>query len=192
MLLPYRSYIGEPLREPVSVTELAFNLRLTANDTEAYAGIELGLLQRLIRAARQEAENYTGRALALRLFKSVFARFNFCMPICIGLVGIESICYYDADNNLQQFPLTNYQVETVLPIGEVEIISDFPTLSSRKNPIEIIYKAGFETADDAIKQAVILLASHFYENREASSPLSIKQVPLSYQWLLDSYRIPVL
>lgn len=40
-----------------------------------------------------------------------------------------------------------------------------------------------------LKMAMLYLVSHFYENRESTSPLSIKQVPMTFEMLANSKRL---
>ena len=42
---------------------------------------------------------------------------------------------------------------------------------------------------DNIRMAILLMVGQLYENREATSELTVKEVPLAYRYLLDSYRI---
>lgn len=42
--------------------------------------------------------------------------------------------------------------------------------------------------DKPIEQAILLLVGHMYNHRESSSELTIKEVPLAYQYLLQYYK----
>ena len=42
---------------------------------------------------------------------------------------------------------------------------------------------------DNIRMAMLLMVGQLYENREATSDLTMKEVPMAYSYLLDSYRI---
>ncbi len=42
---------------------------------------------------------------------------------------------------------------------------------------------------DSITMAMLLMVGQLYENREATSERTIKEVPLAYSYLLNSYRI---
>ena len=39
-----------------------------------------------------------------------------------------------------------------------------------------------------IEQAILLLIGHFYNNRETTSTLTVKEVPLAYEYLLQQYK----
>lgn len=41
---------------------------------------------------------------------------------------------------------------------------------------------------DDIKMGMLMLCSHFYENRSAVTDFEQTEVPLSYHWLVDPYR----
>ena len=40
-----------------------------------------------------------------------------------------------------------------------------------------------------VRMAMLLMVGQLYENREATSDLSLKEVPLAYQYLLAPYRV---
>ena len=42
--------------------------------------------------------------------------------------------------------------------------------------------------DENVKQAIMLLVGTFYNNREATSELTYKEVPLAYQYLLQQLK----
>lgn len=44
--------------------------------------------------------------------------------------------------------------------------------------------------NDTLKLACKLTIGHWFNNREATSELTIKKVPLSYEHLINLYRIP--
>ncbi|MCO7225771.1 head-tail connector protein [Pleionea sp. CnH1-48] len=46
-----------------------------------------------------------------------------------------------------------------------------------------------EKMPETIKHAVLLLVGHFYNNREATNTLTIKNVPLAFEALLSPYKI---
>ena len=43
--------------------------------------------------------------------------------------------------------------------------------------------------NNPVRMAMLLMVGQLYENREATSELTMKEVPLAYGYLLESYRI---
>lgn len=46
---------------------------------------------------------------------------------------------------------------------------------------------GLVVSDD-IRQAMLMLCSHFYENRSSVSDVEMSDMPQSFKWLVDPYR----
>jgi hypothetical protein len=40
-----------------------------------------------------------------------------------------------------------------------------------------------------LRHAMLMMVAHWFENRETVSALTMKSVPMSYQYLLDPYRL---
>lgn len=172
--------------EPVTVTELARNLRLFTGDGD-YAGQDVAELQALITAARVDAENYSGRYFCQQTLRQHYPSFQRMLTLHIDVSSIAAVRYYDPTNTLQTLPATDYflTLEKVMFFDQ-HGLSD---VYDRADAVQIDFGAGMERIPQPVKQAILLIASHWHENREASSPLQVRDVPLSYQWLLDSYRI---
>lgn len=171
--------------EPVSVTELARNLRLFTGDGD-YAGTETAELQALISAARADAEHYTGRFFTEQTLAATFRDFAGVMLLHCDLVEVGIVRYYDADNAVQILtPGTYFSTGDSLMF----LNANLPAVYPRGDAVQVEFTVGGGVVCPTVKQAILLIASHWYENREASSPLQIRDVPLSYQWLLDSHRV---
>lgn len=176
--------VTPPTVEPVTVTELARNLRLFTGDGD-YAGAEVAVLQGVIQAARADAEHYTGRFFARQTVRRVLRDFMPLIPLHRDWLSVSTVQYYDADNQVQAIASEDYFLS---PAGMVLLIGQYPAVYQRGDAVQVTFDVGQEHVPPTVKQAILLIASHWYENREATSPLQIRDVPLSYQWLLDSHR----
>lgn len=72
----------------------------------------------------------------------------------------------------------------------------WPATASQINAVTIRYTAGYGANGDAvpapIRQAILMLLAHWYENREAINIGNIStELPLAAQWLLEPYRLLV-
>ncbi len=61
------------------------------------------------------------------------------------------------------------------------------------NAVHIDFTAGYgltgAAVPESLKLAIKMLAAHWYENREHTSPLTIKEVPMSVGALIQNYRL---
>ncbi len=202
--------ITSPTVEPVTVTELAANLRLfvATEQQSTYIGYEATFLQSLITAAREDAEHYTGRYWAVQTLEKTLRDFAAEMPLTPSLRSISSVNYLDADEVERAVGPAEYLPLFSSFTGGIEFRStySFPSVAERSDAVRVQFEVGpMSVATEnglkplvpaVVKQAILLIASHWYENREAAnvtgSGLEIREVPFAYRWLLDSYRIPVL
>lgn len=67
--------------------------------------------------------------------------------------------------------------------------SEWPAVSGEGYPVVIIYEAGFAAAPADLKVAVMLLAAEMFERRTNADEGSLKEVPISAQYLMDPWRI---
>lgn len=72
----------------------------------------------------------------------------------------------------------------------------WPATAAQLNAVTIRYEAGYGVNGDAvpapIRQAILMLLAHWYENREAINVGNItSELPLAAQWLLEPYRLLV-
>ena len=112
-----------------------------------------------------------------------------------GEISVESIKYYDGDNVLQTWAVTNYIVDNSYTPARIGIAPDktYPTITRRLNSIEIKYGSGYENSNEVpklLKQAILILVGQWYENRqEAIVGRSVGTIPMTAMFILDRYRI---
>jgi len=148
--------------EPVSLADARLHLRINAGDTSE----DTAIIAPLITAAREYCENVTGRALAAQTIKAYPERFTRIIQLPREpMVSVSAITYTDESGVTTTMASSNYIIDTV---GGTVAIKELPTFSPRLvNPIEITYSAGYTLLPKAIRQAMLLLIGHWYENREA-------------------------
>ena len=178
--------------EPLSVSEAKEHLRVTSSDDDTY-------ISNLIKVARQSAEISTRRCLisgttyvaSYKYFPFVYNHLRIPNP---PLVSVSHIKYYDLADNLQTLSSSEYIVESTLEDSALIGFNDAftrPTLSrERMAPIQVQFEAGYTETPIAIKQAMLLLISHYYDTRE---PISFTgepfKIPRSVDFLLQQYAI---
>jgi uncharacterized phiE125 gp8 family phage protein len=180
-----------PTAYPISLTEAKLHCRLVADAAGAVAyTTEDDLLTGIIAAATGYAESVTRRAL----ITTTFITYLDAWPADVHLPypplqSIVAFAYVDEDGTSTAF--TDYTLDVP---GNRVVIDEKPTATLRKtNPIAITYKAGYgdtgASVPGPIKQAILLLIGHYYQNREASViGVSVDTLPQAVDALLWPYR----
>jgi len=179
-----------PSVEPVTASELKAHLRVTHTDEDTYIGT-------LITAARQWIENYTNRQLVTATWTLYLDGFSAQIDMPHPpLQSVTSVQYYDTGGTLQTLSSAVYTVDTYARIGRLVEASGqvWPATQDIINAVQIEYKAGYGDAGSnvptAVRQALLLLAAHWYENRESVVVgVTSTHVPETVDSLLASYRI---
>ncbi len=176
----------EPAVEPVSLTEAKLHCRvdLSTDDT---------LLTALIVAAREYVEEFTRKALITQTWRLSLDQFPLSglkLPRP-PLQSITSISYTDGAGTVTTVSNTVYTVDTDAEPGRLLLNYNqswpTPATMAAANPIKITYVAGYGLAvavPQKYKQAILMLVGHWYENREASSGQSVREIPMAVESLL--------
>jgi uncharacterized phiE125 gp8 family phage protein len=183
-----------PTIEPVSLAEAKDHCRIDSAEQD-------GLLAGYLLAARQHVEMYTGRALMQQTFD---AKFDFCWPRRCGLleiplprppkVSVTSIAYVDTAGATQTLSGSLYQLTERYGFGIIVPAygQSWPTPRRQYDAITVRFVAGYGTQPGAvpeqIRQAILLLTSHFNENRElVNIGSTVTDIPMSVRALLASF-----
>mgnify|MGYP003114967546 CR=1 FL=1 len=186
-------------------------MRVDFNDDDTLIG-------ELIKSAQNLVEAYMNRAITtqtlslfldrlpfysdLKLQEGIFTapdleyNSNFIVLPKPPAVSVSHVKYYDNDDNASTFASSNYYVDTISDQARVVLKtgSSWPTVSETRNAnaYEIKYVAGYGGASDVpepIVQAIKLLTTHLYENREAVTSLSVNAIPYTIGALLQPYKV---
>ncbi len=180
--------------EPVTLTEAKTHLRVigTSEDT---------LITALITAARQYAENYTGRVFCTSTWVWKFREFPAKAPWILEIPlapvqSISSVGYLDGDGESQSltvdvdFHLANNRGPDYLYLAAEKT---WPTTYPIDNAVTITFVAGHGVAAAVpapIKAAILLLIGHWYANRESVVVGTIvTEMKMAVDAILSQYRI---
>lgn len=117
------------------------------------------------------------------------------------LISITSVTTYDDDNTPTVFSSSNYFADTNATPGQIILNTGtvWPVFTRTRNGIEIEYVAGYGAAATDVpaplRQAVKMIAAHWYENREfvkTQSDQNQAAAPLHAQSILNRYRVKKL
>lgn len=181
-----------PTTEPVTTAEAKTHLRVTISDDDTYIGT-------LITVARRHVETITGRALINQTWDYFLDNFPPGDKIVIPLPRLSSVTsvkYTDKDNVQTTFAASKYIVDTNNEPGQIVLAygESWPTFTPRPiNAVEIRFVAGYGSGaanvPEGIKQAMLLLIAHWYENREPVTDMNMKEIPETVNALLWPYRV---
>lgn len=172
--------------EPVTQSELKQHLRLPEGSDEDE------LLLRLIMAAREYAEHYTRRALAEQTLEGILDQFpkaNAIQLPCPPILSAEHIIYRNDKGLDSTLAPTDYVVD--VDAGQVMLSSGtaWPVFTPfPSSAVRVRYVAGYELLPNTIRQALLMLIGHWYENREATGTVS-GEIAFSVHALLAPYRV---
>ena len=161
--------ITAPSAEPVTLTEAKAQCRvdITTDDT---------LITSYIAAARRLCERIDWRAYmtqTLEVWLDAWPATDILKIPRPPLQSITSITYYDQSNVAATLSSASYFVDTVSEPGRVVLNYGYTwpsTILRETNGIAVRFVAGYASAGNVpqtIKQAILLVVGHWYENREA-------------------------
>lgn len=161
------SEAGSPSVEVISLADFKLHERIDGTDSDAK-------IADLLYAARRYAEDWTARAFMSQTWRVSYDFF----PLSIELPrpplqSVTHIKYIDQAGVLQTLDPSLYQVNSWRVPGRIvpAVGRDWPqTLAGAENAVQVTYRAGYgdNPADvpPQLRQAILLLASHWFEQRE--------------------------
>jgi len=118
------------------------------------------------------------------------------------LISVDSFNYLDVNGDLQTVPTENYVVDNqsepprIVPANQ----SYWPATTFSPDTVQIIFTAGYQ-ADSGppmparYQTAIMMLAAHWYEHREAAGEMRVSEVPLAFDSIVaklaTSWFLPV-
>ena len=182
--------ITKPTIEPVTLDELKAHMRI--DDDNDDAGLET-----YIAAARRAVERRTRCRLmnqTVELVRDVFPEYRRDLNLLLGNVrSVDSVKYRDADGDETTMSTDDYvAVVDVSPAVVRTKRRVWPTVSEDyPQSIRVRMTCGYTmtaSVDRTIKIAVMMLAAHWYENREpVTFATAGKVLPIGIDSLLDSW-----
>ncbi len=181
-----------PTTTPVDLAEVKEHLRVDFSDDDP-------LITALIDAATSYLDAWTGilgRVMVTQTWDLTLDDFpEDAISIPLGpLQSVAALNYVDVSGATQSIAEANFYVDTKSPDGWVVPDADFtwPETLYAPNVVTVRFVVGYGDAPavpQAIKQAMLLLIGHWYENREGSIVgTSVSELPLAVSALLAPFR----
>lgn len=177
--------------EPVTLFEARDHLKL---DTTGGTHPDDALVQAYIEAAREHVENRTGRTLVTTARTEYFDGWqDEFILMWTPMLAITALKYVAADTGIltmldsaiYRADLASLRARVTLAYGRV-----WPDVLPVSNAIQFTYSTGPAAAvTGALKQAVLLLVAHWYENRVPVGPGSLGEMPHMVSDLVAPYRV---
>lgn len=181
-----------PVSAPVSIDDLKAQARVSHD-------LEDDLLSLYISAATTHLDGFSGalgRALMTQTWRVSYPDFGRdMMQLPMPDVSSVVVTYYDEAGLEQTLAAENYRLLNNGLGSFVEFIDTFtaPTVEERSDAVTIQFVCGYGDSSDVpapIKHAILLLAAHWYNAREAVMDRSAGSMitPLAVNSLISPYR----
>ncbi|QDK32676.1 head-tail connector protein [Sphingomonas sp. IC081] len=169
--------LDAPTSTVVSLSEARDHLRVSHSLDDAY-------IERLIAAATAVIEGPNGAGIPLQPTKWVLTMD--CLPrhFDIDLCPVMSVERITLGGEIVS--KLAYRVDLDSTPARVEVA--FPSVRRELGNVKVEFTAGFTAIPADLRHAVLMLISHFYENREAVSAADLKDVPFAVSSIISRYR----
>lgn len=184
--------VTAPTMEPITLAEAKEQIRVDIETDDAR-------IRSLIQLAREVVQDMSLHALITQTWNYTLhtwpAADRFALPLP-PLQSVVSIAYKDEDGNNSTFSATSYIVDTDRIPGQVVLAYGESWPGGTLYPVNAItvqFTCGFgdEGNDVAqrLRQAMLLLIGHWYENREETVAVgNIQHIPFGVASLLWEYE----
>lgn len=175
--------VGE---EAVTVEEVKQHLRIDHD-------LDDGYLITLIQAATEYCENATNRIVRQKRMALYLDRFprKQALELAVHPVqSVESVIYWNGTGEDYLVPATAYDAKLTIEPAALLAKVGWPQVPPQPGRVRIEVTAGFQSVPPSIRQAILLICGHFYENREIIGDKygNQRELPLSVSALLSPYK----
>lgn len=159
--------MGEPIRvgTPGAVLELPVlkaHCRVDGTDSDTVLALYLA-------AATDHVERFIGRALRATSWEVSYDSFPAAaITLPLGPVTeIDAITYFDSDGVAQTMSNADYRADLSAVEATISAIDAWPVTDGRAGGVKVQWTGGDAVCPDDLKVAILMLAGHMFENREA-------------------------
>ena len=176
------------------------------------------LIAELIKASQNVIQTYLNRAITTQTLELYLDRLPFYNDLKLQegiytapdieynsnyivlprppVASVTHVKYFDDSDTESTFSSSKYYVDLISEQARIVLRTgeSWPTVTETRNANAYVvrYVAGYGGASDvppAIVQAIKLLTTHLYENREAVTSLSVNTIPYTIGALLQPYKV---
>lgn len=156
------------------------------------------LLLGYLDAAVEHAENFMGRAVALRTYEIALNAFP-CGADAIELPMpplVELVSFTSADDSDGAIDAATYVLDDYYVVPRIVPLAAWPYMTASPNAVKVRFRAGYSSTDSdaqplphAIKQALLLTVADWYQNREDNVEGSVMPLPNGAMALMRPLRV---
>ena len=176
------------------------------------------LIAELIKASQNVIQTYLNRAITTQTLELYLDRLPFYNDLKLQegiytapdieynsnyivlprppVASVTHVKYFDDSDTENTFASSKYYVDLISEQARIVLRTgeSWPTVTETRNANAYVvrYVAGYGGASDVpppIVQAIKLLTTHLYENREAVTSLSVNTIPYTIGALLQPYKV---
>jgi uncharacterized phiE125 gp8 family phage protein len=182
-----------PVIEPVTLAEAKVHCRIDVDEDDA-------LVASLISTAREHLERMSRPRVAMTAQRWLHVADEWPTSDTIELrpyplLSVVEVRYTDDDGAETTIASTEYQVDTYSTPGRLHMLNGWPSATlAPLNGLQIEFMAGYGedvlSPPMALRQAVLLLVGHWYENRELALTTGAipKELPFAVRALFAPWR----
>lgn len=173
--------------EVIPLSDFKEHIRWDDSDTS-----EDNLMAIYIGAATRQAENYTGRTLLTGAWTTTIDAFYSKVTLDIVPIDLTSLVikYYDSNDVLQTLPEENYKARIKNDQAVIEFTGSLPNIYDKYNAVVFEFDAGYDTVPDTIKNAILIQAAGYFENRQSEITGSTSHnIVNGFRELLFPYKV---
>lgn len=185
--------------EPVTLERARLHLRLDATGTPPRHP-EDALVEAFVRAAREQAEEFTSRLLTDAVYELRLEAFEPVIELPRAPVSqVASIRYLDDAGVLQTVPAGTAELDAhpEHPVVRLLPSQQWPVVARGPGAVRIRFTGGYDSPDvegtnpmpSSISAAMLLIIGHLYLNREQVRASPAVEVPMGAQYLMWPYRL---
>lgn len=180
-----------PSVEPITLYELKRHLRLEHDEDNLY-------LAAAMTAAREFAESYTNRTFCNTQWTMRLDTFPHAIelprPPVSRTVTATTITYTTETQSAVTLPSNKYRIDRISTPGVIRTLygETWPPHLADYNSIAVTWWAGYSEDGSKVpmraRNAMLMLAAHWFERRLPVDTLSAVEVPFGVKSLLDSVK----
>ncbi|VTU02780.1 Putative uncharacterized protein OS=Labrenzia alexandrii DFL-11 GN=SADFL11_2487 PE=4 SV=1 [Gemmataceae bacterium] len=188
----YGVTIVTPPAAPVAAAELRNRLRLNSPAEDAD-------LDEFLAAAAEQFEDDTGRPVLATGYRQDLSRWP-CGPIVLGRAGVTAVAavgQYDATGSPVPLAGSAWRADLLTHPARVALSATPAAVATAAGiPVSpvgyVLFTAGWATpaaVPRRVRTALMLLAGHFYEHREAFHEGTLSELPSGWATVVSRYKL---
>jgi uncharacterized phiE125 gp8 family phage protein len=177
--------VTAPTTEPLTLSDAKLYMHIDHTDEDS-------MIQSFITASRDYIETFTRRTLPITEWELILDSFPEKIVVPKPpLQSVTSITYKNKDGSTTTMSETDYIVDDESEPGKIIPADSWPDVELYPvNAVRVRYSAGYDNVPEVFNQAIKLLVSHMYENREIvrEGGQNAVQIPFTVDAMIYPHR----